>query len=256
MDVCTTRDHHADVWNFFTQESIVQFVRYHAGRGWLYDRELGLILAEEPSDVPYITSEKPWTATTAWIYRTAGEPSSMRHLLVDFGLELREAAAQFDISLPVLMAMIGIEATRLKGDRVRFNPRCVREEPGYRSDEHTPDKVSPGLAQTLLSTAQEMLPQCQQLPQGRLTREDLFVPRYSILLGAAYIRKQINRFEKDEAESGALPDDPVFNACAAYNAGSVRQDLSNHWHLRTYGEARVDKFIAYHNDAFEVVNAP
>lgn len=230
----------------------MDFVRYKAGRGWSYDKGMDLIFAEEPSDVRGIVSDKPYTALTAYVYRTKGEPSSMRQLMADFGLEIREANELFSVPIPVLCGMIAIEATRLKGDRTRFNPRCVREEPGYRSDTHTPNKVSPGLAQTLLSTAQEVL-EHTPLPQDKLTREDLFVPRYSILCGAAYIRKQIQRYEADEAKAGALPDDPVMNACAAYNAGSVREDLSNPWHLRTYGEGRVDKFIAYHNDAAEVL---
>lgn len=176
----------------------------------------------------------------------------MRQLFADYEPLLREAWCRFGVPEYTLMALIGIEASRLKSDQLRFDPRSIRLEPGYRSDAKTPNRVSPGLMQTLLSTAQEVLPDVPELQhETLLEREDLFVPRYSILLGAAYVKQQMDRLEPDE--EGLPADDPVLNACAAYNAGSVRYTASNDWHLVTYGTWRVDEFIAWSNDAHTVL---
>ncbi len=181
-------------------------------------------------------------------YRTKGDPSTMRQLWRDYGLEIAEAAERFRVPRPWIMGLIGIEAARLKQDRGRFDPRSRREEPGYRSDETTPNKVSPGLMQTLLSTARGM--EAQYTVMGHpITAEDLCVPRYSILLGTCYVRHQMDRREDDEPPG----DDPVLNACAAYNAGSVRYDASNDWHLLTYGQTRTDRFVAWVNDSVAVL---
>lgn len=193
------------------------------------------------------------TLGACYTYRTKGDPSTMRQLLRDFGLEIAEACSAFNLPLQLVMACIGIEATKQPRDRARFNPRCIREEPGYRSDEATPNKISPGLMQTLLSTAGDCVADCPWLNETRssLTREDLFVPRYSVSLGAAYIRRQMSRIEEDEV--GFSPEDPILNASAAYNAGSVRFDADNDWHLLTYGPTRMDEFCAWWNDSLAVI---
>jgi len=222
--------------------------RYQNGAGWQL-APTGHIMCETEPEAHGLQGRR-LDGHPGWLYRTKGEPKSMRQLLTDFGLELEEASACFELELPLLMACIGIESTRLRGDRLRFDPRCVREEPGYLSDARTPNKVSPGLMQTLLRTAQDMLPRVPYLPDGVLTREDLFVPRYSIGLGAAYMRWQMDRLESDEE----WPNDPILNCVAAYNAGSVRYTPHNRWHLITYSDTRIDRFIAWHNDALEVIN--
>lgn len=220
---------------------------YQGGRAW---RRLadGTIVAQAKSD--FFPSTAAPDGNGGYVYRTKGVPLTAHTAMQDFGAALRRASAEFDIPVYVLFAMMAIEATKQKADTSHFDPRSCREEPGYVSDLKTPNKVSPGLMQTLLSTAQgENVRRKLYLgPDGELellTREDLFVPERSIMLGAAYMRFQIDRKEDDEL--GFDDDDPVL-LCSAYNAGSVRETNTNDWHLLTYGESRMDKFIAYNND--------
>lgn len=225
-----------------------QWTRYRGGRGWKI--EGSHILAEAPSKVPSIASTTH--PACGYLYRTKGSPASMQQLLRDFGLQIEEAAdREFDLPIQMLTACIGIEASRRPEDLLRFDPRSVRTDPGYRSDHDTPDKVSPGLMPISLSTAADMLPGCPWLEETRtsLSREDLFVPRYSISLGAAYIVWQMGYQEADEPPGR----DPVLNAVAAYNAGSVRYDPDNDWHLLTYSPTRIDRYIAWYNDTVEVL---
>lgn len=227
--------------------------RYNGGRGWQVLDD-GRIVADAPA-TPAARLDSLPIEGGGYLYRTKGQPLSMHQLWSDYEPIIREASSRFGVRAIHIMALIGIEAGRLPGDRLRFDPRSVREEPGYRDDRRTPNKVSPGLMQTLLSTADQMNRKCLLFDSGAdLTREDLFVPRYSILLGTAYVRHQIDRFESDEEANDLPADDPIANMVAAYNAGSVRGTSGNDWHLVTYSDHRIDRFIAWANDAHEVLN--
>ena len=174
----------------------------------------------------------------------------MYNLLKDYGNDIEAASIRFDLPKPLIMSMIGIEAGRVENDRSHFDPRSLRLEPGYVSDAKTPNKVSPGLMQTLLSTADWMNDQYdlyfdvegQKEPPSR---EDLFIAYRSILAGAAYLRYQADRYDM-------IYPDPVL-LCAAYNAGSIRYTDSNPWHLVTYSDDRIDRCIAFYNDALCVL---
>ena len=63
---------------------------------------------------------------------------------------------------------------------------AVREEPGYAGDEATPQRVSPGLMQTLIGTAREAL------GDPSLDRARLLDPAVSLLAGAAVIRRLLD----------------------------------------------------------------
>ncbi len=222
---------------------------YNGGRRW---RMLGeYIMVKEPDSLNFIESRDH--GDDGYLYRTKGEPMSARTALADYGAAMRQAQDHFGIPLRLLFAMMAIEATRNPRDRSHFNPRSVREEPGYVSDDKTPHRVSPGLMQTLISTAREAAERAGLYPGERLTREDLFIAERSIMVGAAYMRYQIDRVEPDE--KGFAPDDPIL-LCSAYNAGSVRETDKNPFRLLTYGgTSRIEKFIAYHNDMVAVLDA-
>lgn len=117
---------------------------------------------------------------------------------------------------------------------------AVRLEPGYKSDESTPHKVSPGLMQTLISTAREAL-------QMSFDRNWLLVGANSIEAGTAYIAQQA-RFTK--------LDPPLV--AAAYNAGRLlhQPGARNRWKLKQYpigtGE-HCDRFVRFFNDAVFVL---
>src|SRR5207253_652812 len=95
---------------------------------------------------------------------------------------------------------------------------AVRLEPGYVSDEQTPHKVSPGLMQTLISTARETM-------QMSFDRSWLLQPGNSILAGSSYIARQ----------ASLTGFDPPLVA-AAYNAGKLayQNGGQNRWKLRRF----------------------
>ncbi|OGG44938.1 MAG: hypothetical protein A3F84_05705 [Candidatus Handelsmanbacteria bacterium RIFCSPLOWO2_12_FULL_64_10] len=118
------------------------------------------------------------------------------------------------------------------------DPSAVREEPGYVSDAQTPGKVSPGLMQTLISTARGVL------GDEAIDRRWLLEPDNSIRAGTAYIASQWK----------ATHLDPPKVACA-YNAGGVYPNLSpqNRWKMRQYPintSAHADRFVRWFNECF------
>jgi hypothetical protein len=140
---------------------------------------------------------------------------------------LEAAATRFTVPVELLLATACTES----GGRAE----AVREEPGFTSDAATPHRVSPGLMQTLISSAREAL------GDAKLDRARLLDPAVSALAGAAFIARQ----------SRVTGFDPPLVAIA-YNAGSLRP-AQNPWGLvqtrRGAGEFHADSFIAFFNDA-------
>ncbi len=173
----------------------------------------------EGEDGPRRSEPAPRVAAQGWA----------RHRAV-----LEEAARRFAVPVELLLATACAESAG-RAD-------AVREEPGFASDAATPHRVSPGLMQTLISTAREAL------GDPSLDRAALLDPRTSALAGAAYIRRQALR--------GARPTgfDPPLVAIA-YNAGSLRpsRDATDPWGLvqtrRGNGERHACAFLRFFNDA-------
>ena len=163
---------------------------------------------------------------------TDGQPVTVRNTLSTFGSSIRRWSGVMEVPAELIVATI---CTESMGDS---NAR--REEPGYRSDDETPDRVSVGLMQTLISTAQETL----GMPE--IDRQWLLQPSNSIRAGTAYIAQQ----------SRATRFDPPVVACA-YNAGGVYENKSpeNRWRMRQYpigkGE-HADRFVKWFNDCIRV----
>ena len=238
----------------------MKWYRYKGGRGWRFedaDAGAGLIIVEAVESRSPFASSRPPGGGPGHVLRTKGAPSSAHTALQDFGASIFAASERFDVAIPSIFGMLAIEATRIKADRSHFNPRSIREEPGFISDEKTPHRVSPGLMQTLISTAREanVWARLYRDVDGsleKLGREDLFMPERSIMLGTAHMRREINNVEPDEKREGFFAHDPIA-LCAAYNAGSVREG-DGAYHLRTYGgDGRIEKFVAYHNDMCAVL---
>ncbi len=167
--------------------------------------------------------------------RTGGEPQTLMRIWAEFRAPIEKCAAAYGVPLELILATIATES----GGRAN----AVREEPGFTSDEATPHRVSPGLMQTLISTARATL------NDPSIDRAKLLDPETSIRAGTAYIRQQarITNF------------DPPLVACA-YNAGSCypQDGAENPWKLRQYpiGTGKhADRFIAWFGDALEVVRA-
>jgi soluble lytic murein transglycosylase-like protein len=203
----------------------------------------------------------------AKVFRTKGKPSTVRRIWQEFEAPIRAAGTEFAVPVQILVATA---ATESRGD-----PGAVRHEPGYAislveglpndatlkwlngnhgelplaafaaADDETPHRVSPGIMQTLISTAREAL------HDPSLGRVELLSPDVSIAAAAAYIRSQADR---DEARATFM--DPVLVA-AAYNAGSLRKETAtaNPWRLRCYPlntGKHISRFVEWYGDACAV----
>ena len=164
------------------------------------------------------------------IERTRSQPATVRLVWKDFREAINHAALEFEVPVELIIATI---CTETRGD-----PAAVRTEPGYVSDRETPHRVSPGLMQTLISTARSAL------GDKAIDRAWLLRPENSIRAGTAYIANQARKTRLDP---------PVV--AAAYNSGSVyhQKGRGNRWKMRQYpigtGE-HVDRFVRWFNDCF------
>jgi hypothetical protein len=164
---------------------------------------------------------------------TGGGTTLARKIITDFADPLAKWATHFDVPVELIVATIATESNG--------NPNALRKEPGFISDTKTPHRISPGLMQTLISTAAGAL--------GRsVTRNDLLTASISIEAGTAYIKQQ----------SKQTRFDPPVVACA-YNAGSVKHQTGaeNRWKMRQFpiGTAKhADRFVQHFNDLFSVLS--
>lgn len=164
--------------------------------------------------------------------RTRGEPATIQRIWDQYGAMMTEAADAARIPVELLMMTAAVET----GGRAHL----VREEPGFVSDTKTPNRVSPGLMQTLISTAQWLM------HNKKIDRKYLLDPQNSIEVAAAYFAKQ---------QSKTNLDPPL---CAAgYNAGSIRKDMGkrNRWKMLVHPKGTgkyLDATAEWFNDCFEV----
>lgn len=170
--------------------------------------------------------------------RTPGAPRTAAACWARHGTALEAAAQRHLVPVELLLATACTESAG--------RAAAVREEPGYLSDATTPHRVSPGLMQTLISTARETL------GDPSLDRARLLDPLTSAMAGASYIRNQAVR--------ARLPTgyDPP-QVAIAYNAGSLRpsRDATDPWGLvqtrRSGGSWHADSFVAFFGDALAVL---
>jgi Transglycosylase SLT domain len=159
---------------------------------------------------------------------SGGQLVTVRTIWTKFGAPAGRWAEHFRIPVELIVATV---ATESRGDAA-----AVRTEPDYVSDGKTPDKVSPGLMQTLIATAREVL------RKDDIDRAWLLDPDNSIQAGTACIDRQRRL---------TLLDPPKV-ACA-YNAGGLYHDPSaaNRWKMRQFPPGRSshgDRFVQWFND--------
>lgn len=169
---------------------------------------------------------------------TPGEPVTVRKVWDTFGAEIRDASKTYGVPVELIVATIATES----GGQVLMRT-ARREEPGWISDEETPNRVSIGPMQTLLSTAREAL------KEPHLTSSDLLIPERSIRAGTAYIAQQV----KKTSFSPPL-------VAAAYNAGGLYPEVAttNRWRLRCYPlgtGTHIDRFVCWFNDTMRLPDA-
>ena len=161
---------------------------------------------------------------------TSGKPLTVKSVWDNFGEHIQRAAIEFDVPVELIVATI---CTESGGDSL-----AIREEPGYITDNQTPNRISAGLMQTLISTAREAL------VDKTITRDLLLLPNFSIRSGTAYIAQQ----------RAITQYDPPKVACA-YNSGSVRTNGSaeNRWRMKQFPigtSHHADRFVKWLNDCF------
>lgn len=167
------------------------------------------------------------------IERTPGQPKTVTKIWESFSSSINKWAEHFQVPCVLIVATIATET--------RGKPGSVRIEPGYVSDEKTPGRISPGLMQTLISTARETL------KDHSIDRNWLLIPDNSIQAGSCYIAAQ-------EKVTGY---DPPKVACA-YNAGSVVKNAGaeNRWKMKQFPIGKgdhCDRFVQWFNDAVAVL---
>jgi LysM repeat protein len=168
------------------------------------------------------------------VERTGGNPVTVTRIWTDYASQINLWASHYQVPCVLIVATAATESTG--------NRNAIRFEPGYISDAATPEQVSPGLMQTLISTARSTL------HQPTINRAWLFEPGNSIQAGTSYI-----------AEKRAVTElDPPKVACA-YNAGGLYENPSalNRWRMRQFpiGTAEhCDRFVKWFNDAVFVLS--
>jgi peptidoglycan hydrolase-like protein with peptidoglycan-binding domain len=166
-------------------------------------------------------------------FGTVGMPTTVQTVLERFGTEIGTAAKGCGVPAELIIATIAVESG---GD-----PAARRNEPGWTTDKDTPDRVSIGLMQTLITTARLMM------ADPNLQAEWLGIAGNSITAGARYIASQFD----------GTGYDPPKVACA-YNAGGLYYDPSpgNQWRMRQYPigtPAHANRMVAFFNDCFSLL---
>lgn len=156
-----------------------------------------------------------------------------RAYLSKFGEMYASASTEYSVPLELLVACSLTEGA------VADPEKSVRKEPGYISDAQTPNRISVGLCQLLISTARSVM------KDPAINRAWLSVPLNNLRACAAYMKQQAPRTYFD----------PVLVACA-YNAGGVYENKGekNRWRLRQYPlgtSHHADRFTEFFNAAVE-----
>jgi soluble lytic murein transglycosylase-like protein len=179
-----------------------------------------------------VTASGVETKPTALAPPTLEQLALLRSIRARYGAMIDAAASAFQVPAELIEATIATESSG-RADSTRI-------EPGYLSDRATPHRLSVGLMQTLISTAQGACPGRQ------VTRAWLLQPQNSIAAGTAYIA----------AQRRVTAYDPPLVA-AAYNAGGLYHEplATNPWRLRCYPMgtgSHISKFVRHLNAAVAV----
>ncbi len=161
---------------------------------------------------------------------SGGEPKTIAKVWSQFGSALTHWSNQLNVPVELIIATICTESSG--------NPNALRKEPGFIDEVRTPHRISPGLMQTLISTARAAL------NKDDIDQAWLLNPSNSIQAGTAYIAGQWQQTQYD----------PPKVACA-YNAGGIYLNDSsrNRWKMRQYpiGTAEhADRYATWFNDCF------
>src|SRR4051812_27568288 len=125
----------------------------------------------------------PWAVTPRGVTvagrleRSPGPPNTVIHVWETYHAAINAAASRYTVPAQLIIATICTESNP------PGNAGSIRFEPGYKSDALTPNLVSPGLMQTLISTARSAL------RNPNVNRKWLLQPANSIMAGTCVIKQ-------------------------------------------------------------------
>lgn len=217
---------------------------FKGGARWRYLQDGRLVFQQGLAHVkadskPYFVLDKDGAI------RTRGEPASAKQLRAEYGARIIAAATRFKLSPALIASVILCESGKLANSFSR-DPISIRFERNYIDDEATPNQVSAGLMQTLLSTARSMCRETKWSPLDPSTgrprefiRQDMYIAENSLFLGSAYLRNR--------ADDNKTTD--ILLLHGAYNAGDVRYAEKLELNILAFGgDHRFAKAGAYYND--------
>ena len=162
---------------------------------------------------------------------TVGPPVTIARIWERYGRLIRSASESYEVPIELILATVATES--------RGRSNASFQEGGFVDIDSTPDEISLGLMQTLVTTARWIL------DRPDLPARALLDPQVSIEAGVAYIAHQF--------ESEPTRFDPPKVACA-YNAGSLRHSRSNRWRMVQTAlpgrPSHADRFVEWFNDCF------
>lgn len=181
--------------------------------------------------------------------RTAGAPITMTRIRRFWDLEIGAVSTATGVPPAILMMTLANEgAVRWQGDRFAYP--LYREEPGFISDDATPDRVSIGPMHILLSNFRWLM----QNPTA--TRKDAANFLANLFAGALYIRRGVKQHDYDPVLVSA-----IYNAGSLKDASNPKSKYHNPFHLRAYdpdgpegpAEDHLTRAVRWYNDAVVVL---
>jgi hypothetical protein len=160
--------------------------------------------------------------------RTDGAPVTIKRIWSAFSEDAQHWAFMLGLPVELILATVATES------RADFDPRQDRKEPGYVSDEATPNRVSIGLCHPLISTA-------RGVTGFAIGRNWLQVPRNNLMVAALVLRSDARATRLD-----------IPKCFARYNSGTIAETQKNPFKMRSTGD-HIMRGVKFYNDAVAVV---
>ncbi len=179
--------------------------------------------------------------TDEGLMRTPGEPVTARRLLRVWGHDFRNVSVVSRVPIALLM-MTALTEGGLRWTGHDFDYPRVRREPGYLTDDQTPNRVSYGPMHVLLSTYRDVMyaPEAGRLEAGQRLN--------NLLAGALYIAATREKHDLDPILCAA-----TYNAGGVYDASqTTTKDFVNPWHIRSFRN-HLDRAARWYGDSLEAL---
>lgn len=216
------------------------------GDAWAYDK--GGVYTRQPDG-----SLKTW--------RSAGAPITAQEVIAQLEPQIAAASSKYDIA-PELIVMTVATETGIYRKTGFTGPDTFRWEAGYKVnatgnsayDGKERGDYSAGSMQVLSDTARWMNNRYKlgyanntdftffkNKPNPKTAKIGLYDPSICVDVGTAYLKHNMSK----------TGDDPILVA-AAYNAGGLYPDTSNHWRIRSHGN-HIDRAAEWYGDACSIL---